>query len=271
MIKAQMILQKLRRVTITAFREGSENTGLSMGQATLQNKRITTSLPTKTRSIPNCCLPQWTLGKLDYFPYDPCSARSPCHLSSASQKGRDAPEGAKATTAGVSSLGWAFFTPRSHLDCRLFTAWHQSMFRETEECKLERCWVPDQKAQCDHLDTVWGWTKSHSPIHYCRKARMPTDWSHYALQRSHLQPHLWALCLVQVYIQLHYYFTVDFAFSIAFKQRCSVQSALCLYKLVEHLCTWHLVWHYDQIPHCQRQSPKGNWWRRGAGSAIPIG
>ena len=31
------------------------------------------------------------------------------------------------------------------------------------------------------------------------------------------------------------YFLVDFAFSVAFKQRRSVQSALCLYKLIEHL------------------------------------
>lgn len=140
-------------------------------------------------------------GETGLFPYDPCRARSPCHLFWASQERCDAPEGAKATTAGVSSLGWTFLTPRSHLDCRLFTAQNQSMFRETGEHKLERCWVPDRKAQCDHLSTVWGWTKSHSPIHYCRIAWMPTHWLQYAQQRSHLQPHLWALCLVQVYKQ----------------------------------------------------------------------
>lgn len=71
--------------------------------------------------------------------------------------------------------------------------------------------------------------------------------------------------------QPHRYFIVDFAFSVAFKQRCSVQSALCWYKLIEHLCAWHFTWHYHPIPHSQRQCRKGNRCRQGVGSAVPIG
>lgn len=49
-------------VTTTEFRGGTENAGLSMGEASLRNKRVAVSFPSKTWSIPSCCFPQCPWG-----------------------------------------------------------------------------------------------------------------------------------------------------------------------------------------------------------------
>lgn len=106
-MEAQKSLRKLKRVTISDFRGGSENAGLSSGQASLQNTRITVSIPTKMQCIASCHLPQRSLVKWDYFPNGPHCGGSPClHVLSPGHHGMGKVPQEEVKTLSYETIAW---------------------------------------------------------------------------------------------------------------------------------------------------------------------
>lgn len=190
-------------VTATEFTGGTENAGLSTGEASLQNKRVTVSFPTKTWSTPSCCFPQCPWGNGTSIPHRMVLCWQPVSLSPLLSTTRWdwCPGGGTGTTTRVSTA-WAGLSSPHH------ATWPAACplpgtdpCLEKEEMREEH-WDLVQKEQHNPQNQYWDRQTILRPantiLRYWKRNQMSIDWRKCAPGRRHLWHQPWTPCPVWV-------------------------------------------------------------------------